>query len=60
VQSCEAYSKKIPIERYAKTHKELAEAIKFFSKKKEVVKKAKKPAKKARKAIKKGKRSKKK
>ncbi len=34
VQSCEAYQKKIPIERYAKTHKELAEAIEFFSKKK--------------------------
>ncbi|NMA44474.1 MAG: ribulose-bisphosphate carboxylase [Candidatus Diapherotrites archaeon] len=34
VQACEAYTKKIPIEKYAKTHKELAEAIKFFSKKK--------------------------
>lgn len=34
VQACEAYSKKISIEKYAKTHKELAEAIKFFSKKK--------------------------
>ncbi len=53
VQSCEAYTKKIPIEKYAKTHKELAEAIKFFSKKKEVVKKAKKPIKKGKKARKK-------
>jgi ribulose-bisphosphate carboxylase large chain len=34
VQACEAYLKKIPIEKYAKTHKELAEAIEFFSKKK--------------------------
>ncbi|VVC04594.1 Ribulose bisphosphate carboxylase [Candidatus Bilamarchaeum dharawalense] len=34
VQSCEAYSKKISITKYAKTHKELAEAIRFFSKKK--------------------------
>jgi ribulose-bisphosphate carboxylase large chain len=34
VQACEAYLKKISIEKYAKTHKELAEAIKFFSKKK--------------------------
>lgn len=33
VQSCEAYSKGISIEKYAKTHKEFAEAIKFFSKK---------------------------
>jgi len=33
VQACEAYIKKIPIEKYAKTHKELDEAIKFFSKK---------------------------
>jgi len=33
VQACEAYSKKIDIKKYAKTHKELAEAIKFFSKK---------------------------
>jgi len=32
VQSCEAYIKKIPIKKYAKTHKELAEAIEFFSK----------------------------
>ena len=34
VQSCEAYLKKKDIKTYAKTHKELAEAIKFFSKKK--------------------------
>ncbi len=33
VQSCEAYLKKIDINKYAKNHKELAEAIKFFSKK---------------------------
>jgi ribulose-bisphosphate carboxylase large chain len=33
IQSCEAYKKKISIEKYAKEHKELAEAIKFFSKK---------------------------
>ena len=32
VQACEAYKKKIDISKYAKTHKELAEAIKFFSK----------------------------
>ncbi len=34
VQSCEAYKKGISIRTYAKTHKELAEAIKFFTKKK--------------------------
>lgn len=33
VQACDAYSRKIPISRYARTHKELAEAIRFFSKK---------------------------
>jgi ribulose-bisphosphate carboxylase large chain len=33
VQSCEAYKKKIDIHTYAKTHKELAEAIDFFEKK---------------------------
>ncbi|NOR85554.1 hypothetical protein GQ473_05550, partial [archaeon] len=33
VQSCEAYLKKKDIKTYAKNHKELAEAIKFFSKK---------------------------
>lgn len=33
VQACEAYSKRIDIKRYAKTHKELAQAIGFFSKK---------------------------
>jgi ribulose-bisphosphate carboxylase large chain len=30
VQACEAYQKKISIEKYAKTHKELARAIEFF------------------------------
>jgi ribulose-bisphosphate carboxylase large chain len=34
VQACEAYKKKVSIEQYSKTHKELADAIKFFSKKK--------------------------
>jgi ribulose-bisphosphate carboxylase large chain len=34
VQACEAYQKGIDIKKYAKKHKELAEAIKFFSKKK--------------------------
>ncbi|VVB79217.1 Ribulose bisphosphate carboxylase [uncultured archaeon] len=33
VQACEAYQKKIDIHKYAKTHKELAEAIEFFEKK---------------------------
>ena len=33
VQACEAYLKKINIQEYVKTHKELAEAIEFFSKK---------------------------
>jgi ribulose-bisphosphate carboxylase large chain len=32
VQACEAYKKKIDIKKYSKTHKELAEAIDFFSK----------------------------
>jgi ribulose-bisphosphate carboxylase large chain len=32
VQACESYTKKIPLAKYAKTHKELAEAIKFFTK----------------------------
>jgi len=36
VQACEAYKKGITIEEYAKTHKELKEAIKFFGKKKEM------------------------
>ena len=36
IQACEAYKSKISIEKYAKTHKELAEAIKFFSKTKPV------------------------
>lgn len=34
VQACEAYKKGISIEEYAKTHKELSEAIKFFTKSK--------------------------
>lgn len=34
VQACEAYQKGISIEEYAKTHKELKEAIEFFTKKK--------------------------
>jgi len=34
VQSCEAYKKKIDIKKYARNHKELAEAIKFFSNRK--------------------------
>lgn len=34
VQACEAYKKNIDIHKYAKTHKELAEAIDFFEKKK--------------------------
>ena len=34
VQACEAYIKKININEYAKTHKELAQAIKFFQKEK--------------------------
>ncbi len=34
VQSCEAYKKGISIKTYAKNHKELAEAIKFYTKKK--------------------------
>jgi ribulose-bisphosphate carboxylase large chain len=33
VQACEAYQKKIDIHKYAKTHKELKEAIEFFEKK---------------------------
>ena len=34
VQSCEAYKKKISLQAYAKKHKELDKAIKFFTKKK--------------------------
>ncbi|MCI0503259.1 ribulose-bisphosphate carboxylase [Candidatus Micrarchaeota archaeon] len=34
VQACEAYKKKADIRKYAKSHKELAEAIAFFTKKK--------------------------
>jgi ribulose-bisphosphate carboxylase large chain len=33
VQACEAYLKKIDLNEYAKTHKELLEAINFFTKK---------------------------
>ncbi len=40
VQACEAHIKKTDINKYAKTHKELAEAIKFFSKKPNDVKQA--------------------
>ncbi|MEK6833348.1 MAG: ribulose-bisphosphate carboxylase [Nanoarchaeota archaeon] len=40
VQACEAYKKKISIEEYAKNHKELAEAIKFFSKETKDIKQA--------------------
>lgn len=40
VQACEAYQKEVSIEEYAKTHKELAEAIEFFSKKPKEVKHA--------------------
>ncbi len=36
IQSCEAYQKGIDIKEYAKTHKELADAIKFFSRDKGV------------------------
>lgn len=40
VQSCEAYKKGISIEDYAKTHKELAEAISFFTKNKTKIQEA--------------------
>jgi len=33
VQACEAYKKRIDIEKYSKKHSELADAIEFFSKK---------------------------
>ncbi len=46
VQACEAYQKKIDIHVYAKTHKELAEAITFFEKKKVVKAKVKQKKKK--------------
>ena len=36
IQACEAYKKDVSIEKYAKDHKELAEAIKFFSKNKSI------------------------
>lgn len=41
VQACEAYKKGIDIKEYAKKHKELAEAIQFFSKGKEEIKQSK-------------------
>ncbi len=40
VQACEAYLKKIDIKEYAKTHKELAEAIEFFTKNKTKIQQA--------------------
>jgi ribulose-bisphosphate carboxylase large chain len=40
VQACEAYTKEIGIEEYAKTNRELAEAIEFFSKKPKELKRA--------------------
>lgn len=40
VQACDAIQKKIPIEKYAKNHKELAVAIKFFSKDKKLKQKS--------------------
>ena len=40
VQACEAYIKKINIKEYAKNHKELSEAIRFFSKGSEEIKQA--------------------
>ncbi|MDP3057274.1 MAG: ribulose-bisphosphate carboxylase [bacterium] len=40
VQACEAYKKGIDIKKYAKKHKELAEAIRFFSKGREEIKQA--------------------
>jgi ribulose-bisphosphate carboxylase large chain len=42
VQACEAYKEGVSIEKYAKTHKELVEAIKFFGKKAKEVEEAKK------------------
>lgn len=36
VQSCEAFKAGVSIEEYAKDHRELAEAIEFFGKKKPV------------------------
>ncbi|MDD3159764.1 MAG: ribulose-bisphosphate carboxylase [Candidatus ainarchaeum sp.] len=41
IQACDAYTKKIDINKYAKTHKELADAIKFFSKKENKIKESK-------------------
>ncbi len=41
IQACEAYQKKIEIREYAKTHKELARAIEFFTKNKTKIQKAK-------------------
>lgn len=39
-QACEAYKKGIEIKEYAKDHKELSEAIKFFNKNKKEIEKA--------------------
>jgi ribulose-bisphosphate carboxylase large chain len=39
VQSCEAYIKGVDIKEYAKTHKELAQAIEFFTKNKTKIQK---------------------
>jgi len=46
IQACEAYQKKISIEKYAKTHKELQRAIDFFGKKKTTKSSIKKKSKK--------------
>jgi ribulose-bisphosphate carboxylase large chain len=40
IQACEAFKKKIPIAKYAKKKKELAEAIEFYTKKTKEVKQA--------------------
>lgn len=40
VQACEAYQRKIDIKEYSKTHKELAEAIEFFTKNKTKIQQA--------------------
>jgi ribulose-bisphosphate carboxylase large chain len=40
IQSCEAYKKKIDIKEYSKNHKELAQAIEFFTKNKTKIQQA--------------------
>lgn len=40
VQACEAYTKGIEIKEYAKTHKELAQAVEFFTKNKTKIQRA--------------------